>query len=231
MGRSRIPPWVPDVDPPNALTAPRGVWLQQLEAMADGGRGEMNSGLDVVGDVNTGGRAFSDAAAYRSDGAAAVSAFTAASPFDGFEGIGAAAADDFVAAQLLGGDGLDGVASDSSCDSAVSTPRVSVIEAEDDGMRLDQILQGLELNVAPTMHVSPVNFVDDAVLDLPTRKFAQFLKTVDPSTATAIKAARRRKKNREYAQLSRERRRERGGGSISPREGTPSPRSSTMAIE
>jgi hypothetical protein len=55
---------------------------------------------------------------------------------------------------------------------------------------------GLELNVASTPELSPVNFVDDAILDLPTRDFAHFLKTVDPQTASAIKAARRRKKVR-----------------------------------
>eukprot|EP00037_Helgoeca_nana_P008464 m.75439 g.75439 ORF g.75439 m.75439 type:complete len:277 (-) comp18958_c0_seq1:421-1251(-) len=223
-----VPPWVPDVTPPNALSAPRGEWLRQMEANAQQAQAQAQqqmqagSSLSLPSGIGIA-RAHSDAGAYgrrRGDqsawGAGAACTFDTVGSSTGPRRV----SETFLSVQLtesiFGGDGDVGDSGAStplsSCDSYASTPRVSVVDEDmydSDSSRLDQILQGLELNVAPTMQVSAINFIDEAVLNLPTREFAQYLKSVDAQTATAIKAARRRKKNREYAKGSRERRKDR----------------------
>lgn len=83
-------------------------------------------------------RAYSDAGAYNREG---VAGWESAS--SDFNARSRRKSEALFAAQLTmfgGGEGMD---SDSSADSLVSTPRVSVVEAEEsDGSRLDQILQG-----------------------------------------------------------------------------------------
>jgi hypothetical protein len=129
--RGGLPPWVPAVDAPNALTAPRGGWLLEIEAQKRRNRtsapepsGGLALGLPAQGfsrTRSTGDMSGGRDAQPRSGQLAAQPALPRVAP--------------------LFGDGIPPMY-DSDESGGVVAPSVSVHEEEGDTMRLDQVLQG-----------------------------------------------------------------------------------------